>query len=213
METLEAGLLDVPEACYNEPGQVSEKKDYYKSICGKLLLDIHYTAIAAKITAADGLVDAFGAAILVAATGAHGTVAARDVAQKKMTNAMDALLPDIQTVANNDPVNAITNITSLGVSYRTRVGYTRDSIEIKHGEISGSFDMYIKKPRGNFAVIFMITTTPLDDASWKLADFSQKSHGYVSGLKPGTKYYFKSMHKSSVDGTSDWTYIVDKICD
>ena len=59
----------------------------------------------------------------------------------------------------------------------------------------------------------MITETPEDDNSWKLADYSQKSHGYISGLKPGVKYYFKAQHKSSVDGQSDWTYIVDKICD
>ena len=211
-ETLAADILHVVEACYNEPQQVSAKRDYYDGICDKMLLDSHYSGLTAKITAAKGKVTAFGSAILVAASGAHGTVAARNVAEKLMTNAMDALLPDIQTVAYGDPVNAITNITSLGVSYRTRVGYTRNDLEIRHGEISGSFDMYIKKPRGNFAVIFMITTTPLDDASWKLADFSQNSHGYVSGLKPGTTYYFKSMHKSSKDGTSDWTIIVDKIC-
>jgi len=211
-ETTAADLLHVPQACYNAPQNVSAKADYNDGICDKMLLDSHYTGAATKINAAKGLISDFRDAILVAASGARGTVAARNVAEKLMENAMDVLLTEIQTVANGDPVNAITNITSLGVSYRVRQGYSRDSIEVKNGEISGSFDMYIKRPKGMFAVIFMVTTSPDNADSWKLADFSQNSHGFADGFKKGTTYYFKARYKSSKTGLSDWTVVVDIVC-
>ena len=113
---------------------------------------------------------------------------------------------------NADPVNGITHIVSLGISYRTRETYTRDDIEIRHGKLSGSFDLLVKKPKGDYAVIWFFTETPDVEASWKLADFSHNTHGYIEGLKRGTVYYFKARISSSIGGKSDWTVMIDIVC-
>lgn len=207
-----AGTVKAPKACYEEPPEVSAKSDYYKGITKLMKLDDDYIAIAAKLDAADVKIEAFKVKILIAQSGAAGTASARNVAEDSMRNDMDSILADVQVVANNDPVNAITNITKLGISYRTRTGYTREAIEVRHGTTSGSFELWVKKPNGEFAVVWFFTTTPAIAASWVMADFSHNTRGDISGLVKGTIYYFKAKVSSSVDGKSDWTQVIDIVC-
>ena len=146
-------------------------------------------------------------------SGTEGLVAARNTAETNMKYDMDSLLQNVQDVVNADPVNGITHIVSLGISYRTREAYTREAIEIRHGKISGSFDLLVKKPKGKYAVVWFFTKTPDMAASWNMADFSHNTHGYIEGLERGTIYYFKARVSSSTDGKSDWTIVVDKVCE
>jgi hypothetical protein len=208
-----AGIIRAVKACYEEPQNVSAKADYFDGIDDKMLLDSHYTGIATEIGAAKGLIVEYRKAILKAAGGGEGLVAARMVAELNVTNAQDALLAKVQVVANGDPQNSIAHITSLGISYRTREGYTRADIEVRHGEVSGSFDLLVKRPDGDFAVVWFFTDKPEVADSWRMADFSHNTRGHIGGLKRGTTYYFKAMVSSSKTGKSDWTYIVDKVCE
>jgi hypothetical protein len=58
----------------------------------------------------------------------------------------------------------------------------------------------------------MFTTDPQNQESWKPADFSCKSHGFIDGLTRGTTYYFKARVHLSKTGKKDWTQIVDILC-
>lgn len=212
LTTAAADPLKAPKACYEEPPNVSAKGDYYDDIFGRMLLDSHYSGITAKIDAAIVKVTNFKSAILVALSGADGKVALRNNAEVLMRNDADSLLANVQDVANADPANAIANITSLGISYRTREPYTKEEIEVRYGVDSGSFILLIKKPTTIFAVIWMVTTTPTVESSWVVADFSHNAHGLVKGLTPATKYYFKARTSTAGNVKSAWTQIVDKIC-
>ena len=207
-----AGPVKAPKACFEEPQQVSAKADYYDSFCSKMKDDLHYAAIEEKITAAITKVGLYRTAIQAAMSGTDGLVAARNKAETNMKYDMDSLLQNVQDVVNADPVNGIEHIVSLGISYRTREPYTREAIDIRHGKLSGSFDLLVKKPNGDFAVVWFYTKTPDIASSWIMADFSHNTHGYIESLERGTVYYFKARTSSSIDGKSDWTVVVDIVC-
>lgn len=200
------------KVCYETPSNVSEKANYYKGRAQDMKDDTHFADVVTDLDDALVLIGKFQTAIVTAQSRKVGTVAARNVLDNQVCKKMDEFLPIAQKVVDDDPVNAITFITSLGLSYRKRQPVTRQDIEIRHGEVSGSFDLLVKKPKGDFAVVWVITTTPDDTKSWRLADFSHNTHGYIENLDPGTVYFFKARVSSSVDGKSDWTGIVKIIC-
>jgi hypothetical protein len=200
------------KVCYEPPSNVSEKANYYKGRALDMKDDTHFADVETDLDDALVLIGKLMTAIITAQSRKAGTVAARNVLDDQVCKKMDEFLPIAQKVVDGDPVNAITFITSLGLSYRKRQPVTKKDIEIRHGEVSGSFDLLVKKPKGNFAVVWVITTTPDDNKSWRLADFSQNTHGFIEDLDPGTIYYFKARVSSSVTGKSDWTGVVKKIC-
>ena len=211
-ENLNAGPVKAPKACFEEPSNVTAKSVYYRNFCNNMKADEHYTAIEAKIDAAIVTIDKFDGAILEAFSGLHGKVKARNDKEVVMKNSMDSLLGNVQDFCNANPVGATAHLESLGISWYQREPSTKDPIDIRHGKHSGSFDLLVKQPKGEFAVVWFITTTPDDSKSWVMADFSHNTHGFIDGLEKGKTYYFRAKVSSSVDGKSDWTQVIEIIC-
>ena len=174
--------------------------------------DSNFTAVVTDLDAAIVLIGKFANAIVTAQSRKIGTVAARNAYLVQVRSTMNEFLPIAQKVVDNDPANAITFITSLGLSYTKREHVTKKEIEVRHGEVSGSFDLYVKKPKGNFAVVWFFTRNPEDEKSWQMADFSHNTHGFIENLEPGTVFFFRARVSSSVTGKSDWTGNVKIIC-
>lgn len=202
----------VPTARFDEPKKVSAKADYYENICKNLLADDRFSEYSLRIAQAQTCIGKFRAAILKALSRTKGTVQARNLAEIKMKSQMDYLLAQIQVVGDNDPVNAITIFTGLGVTYKKRFPYAKKELKVTNGKISGTMNLMIKMPKGLFAVLWMYTTHPEDEDSWKIADFSHTSKGFIKGLQEATTYYFRARTSSSAKGKSDWTNMVEIIC-
>jgi hypothetical protein len=213
MSTIDStGPVNAPTACFEEPTNVSAKVHYFKDYCTRMKSDSHYTGIVTKIDAGLVLITNFDDAIIAALSGTKGKVALRNTAEKKMKSSMKNLLSEVQVVCDNDPENAVSHIESLGISYRTREAVTKEDIEIRHGDISGSFVLLVRQPKGDFAVVWFFTTTPAVEDSWKMADFSHNTHGFINGLVRGTTYHFRAKISSSITGKTDWTHVVDILC-
>ena len=206
------GIVKAPEPFYEAPEQPSPRADYFDNVCTNMLADTVYVPIAAEIAAAQAIIVLFRDAILEAIPGGSGKVAARNVAQLNMDNEMDYLLPEIFKVGNSDPVNAITHYQTIGVSWYEREGHKRPEIDVKHGDVSGSFYLYVGALKGHYAAMWWITTYPeFAEDNWKFADFSHHGKGYISGLTKGMTYYFRAK-TSSVEGKSDWTQVFEITC-
>ncbi len=202
-----------PQPMYEPPTQVSARAAYYRNTVTKMQADSHYTAIAAKLTSAEGKIQDYEDAIAEALSGGDGKVAARNVAEANCDIEMSYLLPDIYKVGNSNPMAATAHYESIGVSWKTRKGWEWDSIEARPGEISGSFNLFVTPPEGNFAVIWWYQSDPgLPEENWKIADFSHNAKGYIEGLKPGVYYYFRAKNSSSVTGKSDFTQVIKVMC-
>jgi hypothetical protein len=213
MNTIDStGPVKAPTACYEEPPNVSAKADYYSEIDKKMKLDSHYTGIVTKIDAAVVKIEDYRTAILAAFSGTKGKVTARNDAEVLMKYDQNALLADVQVVCNADPVNAIAHLESLGLSYRRRTPVTKKDIEVRYGDISGSFILLVRSPKVKFAVLWEYTTTPSVENSWKMADFSQDTHGYIDGLVKGTTYYFRARFSLKNSIKTDWTKVFDIVC-
>jgi hypothetical protein len=206
------GPVNAPTACFEEPQNVSAKATYFKDFATRMKNDAHYTGIVVKIDAGLDLIGKYELAIIAALPGTKGKVAFRNTCEKKMKSSMKNLLSEVQVVCDDDPENAVSHIESLGISYRTREAVTKEAIEIRCGKVSGTFVLLVRKPKGKFAVLWEITTTPDDSKSWKTADFSHNTHGFIEGLMRGTTYYFRAKTSSSVTGKSDWTQVFDILC-
>jgi hypothetical protein len=206
------GTVKAPKACYEEPPNPSAKADYYYDIDKKMKLDSHYSGIVTKIDAAVVKIEDYRTAILAAFSGTKGKVTARNDAETILKSAQDSLLRDVQDVCDADPVNAQAHLESLGLSKRSRKPVTKNDIEIRHGEGSGSFILLVRSPKVKFAVLWEVTTTPAIDNSWKTADFSQDTHGYIDGLVKGTTYYFRARFSLKNNIKTDWTKTFDIVC-
>jgi hypothetical protein len=204
--------MKTPIARFDEPYDKSAKADYYENVCNKMLADARFVEHKARINAALLSISNFRTAILEAMSRRKGKVQARNGAEVKMKNHMDFLLSKIQSVANQDPVNAIELYTGLGVTWKKRYPYNKKILKVTNGTFSGSFDLMIRRPKGVFAVVWFFTTDPSDENNWKFADFSHTTKGFIDGLVRGTTYYFRARISSSTTRKSDWTNSVDIIC-
>jgi len=144
------GPVKAPKACFEEPTHVSAKADYFTDFNNKMKADGHYAGITTKIDAALVTVGKFRDAILEAMTGAKGTAKKRNEVETLMRGEQDELLSAVQVVCNANPVTAISHLESLGLSYRTRKPVTKNDIEIRHGENSGSFILLVRSPKWRF---------------------------------------------------------------
>ena len=205
------GIVRAPRAAYKKQTQVSEKCDYFDGVTAAMLLNTLFSGITAKITAARTTILACRAAIIAVGAGT-GTVKQRNLADYLMQNEMNTLLAEIQVIGNADIPHAIIIYESIDVIYRTRSKHERDELEVYHGDNSGSLDMQIRTPEGNFSVVFFITQDPTDENNWRMADFNHNSSGFVDGLKPGEYYHIRAKYKSTITGKSDWTEVIKIMC-
>ncbi len=205
------GIIKAPIAAYKKQNNLSEEVDYNLGVTAKMLTNSSYSGITAKIDAAVVVIKSCNDAIIAASNGT-GTAKQKNMAAYLMGNQMKILLTEIQIVGNADPSNAAINYEKVNCTFRTRAVHERDDLEVYHGEISGTFDLYINPPEGVYSVIWYYTLNPDDTRSWDLADFNYNSKGFLEGCAPGQYYYFKAKFKSSITGISDWTQIVKIMC-
>ncbi|MEI6851899.1 MAG: hypothetical protein WCL06_03615 [Bacteroidota bacterium] len=207
-----SGVVKAPTARFKEPYAKPAKAVYYKYVCNKMLGDDRFEEYFDYINQALGVIADYKKAIRLAFSRTKGTAQARDLVEIKMKSKMNYLLSQIQTVANDDPEHAKALYDSFNITYKKRFPYDKKELKVKNTKVSGTLNLMIKMPEGLFAVLWMYTTTPDNEDSWKIADFSHTSKGSVSGLIKGTTYYFRARTSSSAKGKSDWTHIVEIIC-
>ncbi len=194
-----------PKAAYHEKSNVSEKADYLEGSWTKMKNNSLFISLVAYLTTALGYIATFRAAIQAAISGGGNTIAARDAAELNVDIAKDKILASIQEAADADLANAVTIIEGTDAYVITRKTSERELLEVEHGVLPGTFDLYCKPLACRFAVLFMISS---DNIHWDVADFSHNSTGFIGGCTIGQKYYFKAQ-TSSAEGKSAWTYVLD----
>jgi len=198
---------------YDKPSTIPGLVDYYLNHLTGLAADPLFTAIATLIASAQTQVGKLNAAEIAAQSKGDGLIEARNVELLNTEVIMDKVLGEIQNVGDNDPKNAGTIFKKHKLVIVVRKGHQREEMEVKHGDISGTFKVSHKRVAATAAYLYMIST---DKLMWYVGDFSHNSSGLIKSmndipLKPGTLYYIKSKSSCS-EGKSDWSDIVEMYC-
>lgn len=193
---------------YRKPANVFSRIGYYGGILLNLISDTLFAGSAALFTAAQTQLGKLDAAQKKYKSGGKTFKGARDLEDVASEAIMDEVLGVVQKAADADIKNAVDIFTRNGIDYRTRKSSTNGEIEIEHGEISGSFNLYVRPLDGDFAAMWWYST---DQQNWEFADFSHNSQGFIGGLVKGKTYYFRAK-TSSPSGKSDWTQIIEITC-
>jgi hypothetical protein len=206
-----SGIIRAPRAAFKKQVNLADLVNYFDAVTAAMLLNPSYAGITTKITAARGKIKDCHDAIVAQEQGT-GTAKQKNMASYLMQNDMNTLLADIQVVGNNDIPNAVINYEKVDCIYRSRKSHERDELEVYHGDISGSLDMQIRVPEGNFSVVFFYTTDPSKEENWKFGDWNHNTSGHLDGLTKGVNYYIRARYKSTITGKSDWTPVVNIMC-
>jgi len=171
-----AGAAQIATACTNNPNATGLTAE-----------------LAALATANTALTGAFNAAQLAQAE-AERLTGIQNEAAAAWDDAFDALAVAAEkaTGGNADKIMSL-NLVPFEPGRAPAVGPMTQVVNLSGttGDFIGTVDLAWDKVNGARSYIIQITTTPNDEASWKLAGSAVKSSYTVAGLTSGTKYWFR----------------------
>ena len=129
-------------------------------------------------------------AAIVASKPSTPTATADKHAKKKVLyDAMNTMGAYVAGVANLDPPNAVTIITSAGMVERAAVKPKASGFRLLLSSTPGNVTLYTTSVK-NAAYKWQYTTTPAVDASWVTVEGTQAKY-LITGLASGSRYYFR----------------------
>jgi len=168
--------------------------------------------LAALATATTGLTSAFNAAQLAQAEAERLTGIQND-ASAAWDDAFDAfaVAAEKATGGNADKIMSLSLQAyepgrAPAIGPMTQVG----SLAATTGDFAGTVDLTWDKVTGARSYVIQQTTTPGEEASWKLVASCIKSSATVAGLTSGTKYYFRVAALGTA-GQGPWSDLAEKM--
>ena len=127
---------------------------------------------------------------------------ARDAARVVVENDLRDLRLDVQRVANADPLNAETIITSAGMSVKMTGNRGKQQNEAVDGVEEGTIDLIAE---GTGPHEWRIST---DEKEWTKLDSSRTSTTTARGLTPGVLYSIQNRMMLTNNEKSEWSQSV-----
>jgi hypothetical protein len=143
---------------------------------------------------------------IVASTRAKGASAQMHTDLKVLEVSLKSLGSYVATIANQTPSNAVAIINSAGMQARKHTARTPKVFTIKQGPTPGVVEVNSKAvKRGSY--IYQYTTDQTMANSWVDGYKNMKVKGTITGLTPGTRYYFR-VAAVTPSGESAWSPII-----
>jgi len=171
-----AGAAQIATACTNNPNATGLTAE-----------------LAALATANTALTGAFNAAQLAQAEAERLTGVQNDAAAV-WDDAFDAfaVAAEKATGGNADKIMTL-NLVPFEPGRAPAIGPMTQVVNLygTTGDFIGTIDLAWDKVNGARSYVIQMTTTPTDEASWKLLGTSVRSSFTIAGLTSGTKYWFR----------------------
>jgi hypothetical protein len=165
---------------------IADTEHYVQSMTG----NTHFTTPSPTLASITTLVNALDAAYKTAESRAKGTVGLMHVALKTLTIALKALAIYVESIANADPDNASSIITSAGMVEKKFTPRAAKTFSVVQTKVSGSVTLNTKAvSRGTY--IYQMSTDPTNPASWVTIFTGNTVKFTKTGLTAGVHTYFR----------------------
>jgi len=151
-------------------------------------------------------IKAMDAAQINALTKAKGTAAVRDVAKQTVLNDMHLLQGYVQGIADANPVKAEAIVQGSGFEMKIVTPHSKGDFTASNTKVSGTVKLAVnvKKVTGGSKRASFKWQYGTDEKTWIDMPATLKGSTTVSGLIPGTIYFFRFLVILK-DGESSWS--------
>ena len=199
------------EGKFDYPGGVMPDVVYLRAIAKKIELDTLFLPI--KLTVVKDVLDACD----LTEDGQQDflenliTSAARDLLYGDMIAEADLLLSEVQIEVDKATTTEDKEdiLTRNLISVKSRAKKQSESITVKNGKQSGTFELSMEPVDPPVAYMWFVREK--GTADWDIADFSQDHTGFCSGFTPNVEYEFRGQSDGKA-GKSPFTEIISRRC-
>jgi hypothetical protein len=137
-----------------------------------------------------------------------GTVAARNAKLLAVQSDLNTLRSYVQRIADAHPGAAAAAIVeSAGMSVKRSSGHGKPDFEVKRGPVSGSVHLFARAARTRASYDWAYGA---DESLWTRIDSTVRADAEVSGLAPGTRYFFR-VRSVTKEGVGNWSQVLSLI--
>jgi hypothetical protein len=203
MATTTKTMIKRVNVALNFPTQISAVIVYAKAIYKAMLNNAYFTGSAAKLA----LLSTDTGALDAKETGCNtvpptNSVEERNAALEKVKSDIRSLSTDVQQAADADPSNAEIIITSSAMSVKKNGYHGKQQNTAKDGPEEGTV---ILTAEGSGPHEWREST---DGVIWILLTASRTSKTSITGLTPGTVYFFQNRRILANSEISEWSQSV-----
>ena len=185
------------------PRKMADYIAYVKAIIEAMTGNAFFPTPVPALTTVTTDVNALDAAESVALNRGKGSAGARDVQKAVVDKDLYGLQAYVQGLADADPKNSIAIIESAGMGVKKAGIRIKGDFEAKHGKTSGSVILSVKSAGQRSSYEWEVSN---DGVNWRELPDSIKSRTTVSGLTPGTTFYFRS-RSITKNGEGSWSQV------
>ncbi len=162
------------------------------------------TPLLAQATTDLGL---FTTAEELAHKGSPAQTADRNTKLRVLQADMRQLRAVVQAAADADPLNAAALIEASGMTVGRRAVRIKPELAAKLGKVTTTANLFARAAKGRASYQWQMS---VDQKTWGDLAGTVKASSPVSGLTPGTIYYFR-FRTLTAAGLSDWSFVVSLI--
>jgi hypothetical protein len=145
----------------------------------------------------------------VALTRAKGSAAQMHTDRKVLENSLKGLAAYVEGIANLTPPNAVKIINEAGMQTKKKAVKAPKVFTVKQGPVAGVVLVNSKAAKRS-SYIYQYTTDQTMANSWVDGYKNNKVKGTITGLTPGTRYYFR-VASVGTTGESSWSPVISLV--
>jgi hypothetical protein len=155
-------------------------------------------------------IDALDQAETAARSKTVGTTAIRDAKRRELQMVLEQLRAYVQAIADANPESAASIIESAAMFVKGKGGRTPQVFEVNPGPVSGSVKVLLPRARDRDG--YEVAQSTDGGRTWVSLDYRTRASLVVTGLKPGSRVYFR-YRVVTPDGPGDWSDPISIIVD
>ena len=136
-----------------------------------------------------------------------GTVPARNEKLLAVQSDLGTLKSYVQRIADENAASAAAIVESAGMRVKKSSGHGKPDFEVKPGSVSGSVRLFARAARTRAAYDWEYGT---GESSWTRADSTVRADTELSGLAPGTRYFFR-VRPVTKAGVGNWSQVLSLV--
>jgi hypothetical protein len=192
----------------NLPTRVTDFVKFGQGIVAAMTGNAHFPSPTPTLAAVTALLTTLVTTETAAATRAKGTVPARNAAKAAAVAALQQLKAYVQQVADADPENAESIITSATMSVRKATSHTKAPFTVKQGSTSGTARLVAKAVAERASYVWQWSSD--GGKTWTAVTPTLQAKTTITGLPVGTScaFRFQALTKG---GEEDWSQVVTMV--
>jgi hypothetical protein len=196
-----------PEVVLGFPAKHADRVTSATAIITAMTGNANFTGAAAQVTAAQGAVAAFAAAVTQAKNKVPGAVKVRGDAQIAMMKALAPLVTIVQSTVDAHLEQAATLATSAAMKLRKTPTRNKAVFAVKDGPGTGQVHLIAKAVLKALLYFWEVSS---DQKTWSVASDTSAANAILGGLTVGQTYYFRFRARTR-KATTDYSQVLSHV--